>query len=108
LKQVLDGATDPGAHMPVNGRSFSVETDMFSGRVEIHLKGLKTSNKEMFAGKKRYFQIACQVGGRPVYWSTGAGQARQGAREAALLAPAARGARYTLSHAALLPHAARS
>lgn len=64
LLQVLDGAADPAHHLPINSRSLTVDTDMFYGRIDIHLKGLKSSSKETFAGKKRFFQIACQVGGR--------------------------------------------
>ncbi|KAI8472123.1 MAG: hypothetical protein J3K34DRAFT_217390, partial [Monoraphidium minutum] len=58
--QVLDGATDPAHPLPINSRSVTVDTDMFVGKIEIHLKGLKSTRKDLFSGKKRYFQIACQ------------------------------------------------
>jgi hypothetical protein len=34
---------------------------MFHGRLEIHLRGLKTTRASMFAGKKRFFMVGVQV-----------------------------------------------
>lgn len=58
--QVFNEDTNVAKQLDINAGSMNVETAIFSGRVEIHLKGLKTSRKEIFDGKKRYFQIACQ------------------------------------------------
>ncbi|KAI8468504.1 MAG: hypothetical protein J3K34DRAFT_522883 [Monoraphidium minutum] len=58
--QVFDGDSDPARHLSINGGALHVETEMFSGRVEIHLKGLATTQAGLFQGKKRFFQIACQ------------------------------------------------
>lgn len=59
---MFNGNSDPKQHLEINGGVLLVDTEMFSGRVEIHLKGLPTTQQELFAGKKRFFQIACQVG----------------------------------------------
>ena len=58
---MFNGNADPAQQLEVNGGVLYVDTEMFSGRVEIHLKGLGTTKQEVFAGKKRFFQIACQV-----------------------------------------------
>jgi hypothetical protein len=39
----------------------TINTSMFEGTLEVHLKGLPTSQKRVFEGKKRFFQIMCQV-----------------------------------------------
>lgn len=40
----------------------TINTSLFEGKVEVHLKGLPTSQKRVFDGKKRFFQIMAQVG----------------------------------------------
>jgi hypothetical protein len=62
-RQVFNGDANPARPLGINSGAMRVETDIFSGRVEIHLKGLKTTQQGMFQGKKRFFQIACQVRG---------------------------------------------
>jgi hypothetical protein len=61
---VFDADTNPARQLTINGGSMNVETDIFSGRIEIHLKGLKTTRREVFEGKKRFFQVAVQVRAR--------------------------------------------
>ncbi|GBF99475.1 hypothetical protein Rsub_12143 [Raphidocelis subcapitata] len=58
--QLFDGASDPARQLVINGGSMAVETPIFSGRIEIHLKGLNTTRRSIFEGKKRFFQIAVQ------------------------------------------------
>jgi len=41
-----------------------INTSLFEGVLEIHLKGLPTSQPRVFEGKKRFFQVMCQVGCR--------------------------------------------
>ena len=60
--QLFDGASDPARQLVINGGGMAVETPIFSGRIEIHLKGLATTRAGVFEGKKRFFQIAVQVG----------------------------------------------
>jgi hypothetical protein len=61
--QVVSVGADPKTPLPINGGVFEVDTDMFKGRIEIHLRGLKTTRSSMFAGKKRFFQVGVQVRG---------------------------------------------
>lgn len=39
----------------------AINTSMFEGVLEVHLKGLPTSQPRVFEGKKRFFQVMCQV-----------------------------------------------
>lgn len=39
----------------------TINTPMFEGVLEVHLKGLASSQQRVFDGKKRFFQVMCQV-----------------------------------------------
>jgi hypothetical protein len=39
----------------------AIDSAFFQGTMEIHLKGLPNSQQRLFEGKKRFFQIMCQV-----------------------------------------------
>jgi hypothetical protein len=41
------------------------ETDLFVGRTWVHIRGIATTQKEKFEGKKRLFHIVTQVNGWP-------------------------------------------
>lgn len=69
--QEINGRTDPGHEIPINGGPMTINTSLFQGTLEVHLKGLPTSQKRVFEGKKRFFQIMCQVCGRPTERSCG-------------------------------------
>ncbi|GBF87353.1 hypothetical protein Rsub_00064 [Raphidocelis subcapitata] len=58
--QRVDGTADPSVPIPINGGAVTIETEVFVGRLEVHLKGLPSTKKGMFEGKKRFFQIAVQ------------------------------------------------
>jgi hypothetical protein len=60
--QVLDGTTDPQHQLPVNQGPISIKSAFFEGTLEIHLCGLPNTQQQLFAGKKRFFQVMCQVG----------------------------------------------
>lgn len=59
-QQEINGRTDPGHEIPINGGPMTINTSLFQGTLEVHLKGLPTSQKRVFEGKKRFFQIMCQ------------------------------------------------
>lgn len=61
MKQVIAGSTDPAMEVPINGEAMTISTNLFEGKIEVHLKGLPTSQKRVFDGKKRFFQVMCQV-----------------------------------------------
>ncbi|GBF92361.1 hypothetical protein Rsub_05563 [Raphidocelis subcapitata] len=54
------GPFDPAAALPINGKAFDVDSDMFKGRLVIHINGLATTDPAVFAGKKRTIHIAAQ------------------------------------------------
>jgi hypothetical protein len=62
LLQALDGTADPQYAVPINQGPVTINAAFFEGIMEIHLKGLPNSQKAVFDGKKRHFQIMCQVG----------------------------------------------
>jgi hypothetical protein len=62
LLQALDGSNDPQYAVPINQGAVTINSAFFEGIMEIHLKGLPNSQKAVFDGKKRHFQIMCQVG----------------------------------------------
>jgi hypothetical protein len=57
---VINGNADPAVELPINAGAMAIDTDMFYGRVEVHLKGLKSTRPGFFDGKKRFFQVAVQ------------------------------------------------
>ncbi|WIA11789.1 hypothetical protein OEZ85_011882 [Tetradesmus obliquus] len=59
-QQEVNGRTDPTFELPINSGPMTINTSMFEGTLEVHLKGLPTSQKRVFEGKKRFFQIMCQ------------------------------------------------
>jgi hypothetical protein len=61
--QALDGTSDPQYAVPINQGPVTINSAFFEGIMEIHLKGLPNSQKAVFDGKKRHFQIMCQVRG---------------------------------------------
>lgn len=69
---MINNDSNPAAHLAINNKAMVIDTEIFSGRIEIHLKGLKTTKKEIFDGKKRFFQIAVQVGRGSIRCSTSA------------------------------------
>lgn len=52
---------DPAQELPINGSAMPIRTPLFEGRLEVHLKGLPSSQPRMFDGKKRFFHVMCQV-----------------------------------------------
>lgn len=61
-QQTINGHVDPTHELPINGEAMSISSSMFEGKIEVHLKGLPTSQKSIFDGKKRFFQVMVQVG----------------------------------------------
>lgn len=59
-EQAINGSTEPSIELPINGGPMTISTSLFEGAVEVHLKGLPTSQGRVFDGKKRFFQIMCQ------------------------------------------------
>lgn len=59
--QVLDSTTDPQHQLPVNQGPINIKSAFFEGTMEIHLRGLPNTQQQLFAGKKRFFQVMCQV-----------------------------------------------
>uniref|UniRef100_A0A383VSP2 Domain of unknown function at the cortex 1 domain-containing protein n=1 Tax=Tetradesmus obliquus TaxID=3088 RepID=A0A383VSP2_TETOB len=59
-KQAIDGTADPQYAVPINQGPVTINSAFFEGIMEIHLKGLPNSQKAVFDGKKRHFQIMCQ------------------------------------------------
>jgi hypothetical protein len=47
--------------VPVNQSPVAIDSAFFQGVMEIHLKGLPNTQQRLFEGKKRFFQIMCQV-----------------------------------------------
>jgi len=39
----------------------AIKSSFFEGVMEIHLRGLPNTQQQLFQGKKRFFQIMCQV-----------------------------------------------
>lgn len=62
-EQEINGRTDAAHEIPINSGPMTINTSLFEGKLEVHLKGLPTSQKRVFEGKKRFFQIMCQVCG---------------------------------------------
>ena len=59
--QLFNGVDDPAKHLALNGDMMELESDLFKGTIAVHLRGLPTTKKHIFEGKKRFFQIAVQV-----------------------------------------------
>eukprot|EP00879_Flechtneria_rotunda_P032532 GHRR01035751.1.p1 GENE.GHRR01035751.1~~GHRR01035751.1.p1 ORF type:complete len:270 (+),score=84.24 GHRR01035751.1:216-1025(+) len=59
-QQAFNGSADPAHELPINGDPMTINTSLFEGKLEVHLKGLPSSQKRVFDGKKRFFQIMCQ------------------------------------------------
>eukprot|EP00878_Enallax_costatus_P037747 GHUV01042710.1.p1 GENE.GHUV01042710.1~~GHUV01042710.1.p1 ORF type:complete len:111 (-),score=22.30 GHUV01042710.1:30-362(-) len=59
--QAIDGSRDPQYEIPVNQGPITIDSSFFEGVMEIHLRGLSNTKQEVFEGKKRFFQIMCQV-----------------------------------------------
>eukprot|EP00877_Chromochloris_zofingiensis_P008387 jgi/Chrzof1/3801/Cz13g09100.t1 len=58
--QVFDGSSIPSQQLQINGKCMQFESELFTGKIEVHLKGLPTSQRHLFEGKKRFFHIAVQ------------------------------------------------
>lgn len=61
MLQEINGRTDPSQELPINAGPMPVKTSLFEGVLEVHLKGLASSQPRVFGGKKRFFHIMCQV-----------------------------------------------
>lgn len=61
MQQDINGTADPAQEVPINSGPMEINTSLFEGVLEIHLKGLPTSQQRVFEGKKRFFQVMCQV-----------------------------------------------
>jgi hypothetical protein len=59
---VLNGSANSQQHLPINQGPISIKSDFFEGVMEIHLRGLPNTQQQLFEGKKRFFQVMCQVG----------------------------------------------
>jgi hypothetical protein len=59
--QSFNNDSNVSQHLNINCGPMSIESELFSGKMEVHLKGLPSTNKPIFDGKKRYFQIMVQV-----------------------------------------------
>jgi hypothetical protein len=59
--QTIDNCKDPQHEVPINQGPVAIDSAFFQGVMEIHLKGLPNSQQQLFEGKKRFFQIMCQV-----------------------------------------------
>jgi hypothetical protein len=59
--QEINGLNDPALDVPINSGPMTINTPMFEGVLEVHLKGLASSQQRVFDGKKRFFQVMCQV-----------------------------------------------
>lgn len=62
--QAINGQMDCSAEVPINSGPMAIDSPMFEGLMEVHLKGLPSSQSRIFDGKKRFFQIMVQVGNR--------------------------------------------
>jgi hypothetical protein len=61
LLQEINGQMDCSAEVPINSSAMTINSPMFEGTMEVHLKGLPSSQPRIFEGKKRFFQIMVQV-----------------------------------------------
>jgi hypothetical protein len=59
--QELDGTLDPQHQLPINQGRIPIKSAFFEGVMEIHLRGLPNTQQQIFEGKKRFFQVMCQV-----------------------------------------------
>lgn len=59
--QELDGTLDPQHQLPFNQGRIPIKSAFFEGVMEIHLRGLPNTQQQLFEGKKRFFQVMCQV-----------------------------------------------
>lgn len=55
-----NGSHDPAQQLPINGPGIEFESDVFKGRVMVHIRNLPSTIESLFTGKKRMFQIAVQ------------------------------------------------
>lgn len=59
---MYNGSSDVAQHVPINHQGcFAFDSEVMEGRMEVHLRGLPTSNESLFKGKKRFFHVAVQV-----------------------------------------------
>jgi len=59
-QQSFNNEYDVAQHLNINNGPMSFDSELFSGKMEVHLKGLPSTTKPIFDGKKRYFQIMVQ------------------------------------------------
>jgi hypothetical protein len=59
--QTFDGRSDPKQQIAINGPAIQLESELFSGKMQVHLRGLPSTQKQVFDGKKRFFHIMVQV-----------------------------------------------
>lgn len=98
--QQLDGIINPQHQLPINQGPVSIKSAFFEGVMEIHLRGLPNTQQQLFEGKKRFFQVMCQV--RVASFASCSGIVSTGAVLAALVAAVAAAAapQRTAQHAA--------
>lgn len=58
---MLNGSSDCTQQLPINTGRMRIDTPMFEGVMEVNFRGLSTTNKQLFEGKKRFFQVMAQV-----------------------------------------------
>jgi len=63
---MVEGSSDVRKHVPFNNEDgFAFVSDVFEGRIKVHLRGLPTTNESLFAGKKRRSHTFIQVSVAP-------------------------------------------
>ncbi|KAI8474441.1 MAG: hypothetical protein J3K34DRAFT_407807 [Monoraphidium minutum] len=55
-----NGSASPQQHLELNGPQIAVDGDLWKGNVIIHMANLLTTDKSVFAGKKRLVHVAAQ------------------------------------------------
>lgn len=60
--QAIDGTCDPQYEVPINQGPITINSALIEGVMEVHVRGLPNSHKNIFEGKKRHLQIMVQVG----------------------------------------------
>eukprot|EP00878_Enallax_costatus_P022832 GHUV01024258.1.p1 GENE.GHUV01024258.1~~GHUV01024258.1.p1 ORF type:complete len:145 (+),score=40.68 GHUV01024258.1:755-1189(+) len=60
MLQFINGSAECTQHLPINTGSMVIDTPTFQGVMEVHFRGLPTTKKHVFDGKKRCFQVHVQ------------------------------------------------
>jgi hypothetical protein len=59
-KQTFNGVQEHKQQIAINGPSIPLDSELFSGQMQVHLRGLSSTQKPVFEGKKRFFHIMVQ------------------------------------------------